>query len=69
LVCTVARVLFYQCSPYQKPLAITIGQLLTPYCPGGRQGNSKQSNDENVPTLLAIFLAVAVSRYNTARIA
>ena len=39
---------------HQKPLDITIGQLLTPYCPGGRQGNSKQNNDENVPTLLAI---------------
>ena len=28
-----------------KPLDAAIGQLLAPYCLGGRQGDSKQNND------------------------
>ena len=28
-----------------KPLDAAIGQLLAPYCLGGRQGNSKQNNN------------------------
>ena len=30
---------------HQMPLDADIGQLLAPYCPGGRQGISKQNND------------------------
>ncbi len=30
----------------RKPLDAAIGQLLAPYCPSGRQGNSKQNNDK-----------------------
>jgi len=29
---------------YRKPLDAAIGQLLTPYCPGGRQGHNKNDN-------------------------
>ncbi len=32
----------------QKPLDATIGQLLSLYCPGSCQGNSKQNNDEKM---------------------
>ncbi len=32
----------------QKPLDPAIEQLLTLYCPGGCQGNSKQNNDEKM---------------------
>jgi len=49
---------------HQKPLDAAIGRLLAPYCPGGRQGKSKQNNDVNVSTLLAVLMAVAVHRYN-----
>jgi len=46
---------------HQKPLDTAIGRLLTLYCPGGRPDNSKQNNIENdAPTVLTIFLAVAV---------
>jgi hypothetical protein len=31
-----------------KPLDATIGQLLSSYCPSGRQGNSKQNNDKKM---------------------
>jgi hypothetical protein len=48
---------------HRKPLDAAIGQLLTPYRPGSRQGNSKQNNDVNVSTLLAVLMAVAVRRY------
>ena len=50
----------------RKPLGATIRQLLAPYCPGGHQDNSNQNIDENVPTLLAVSVAMAVQRYNTA---
>ena len=30
-----------------KPLDAAIGRLLAPYCPGCRQGNSKQNNNDN----------------------
>jgi hypothetical protein len=54
---------------HRKPLDAAIGQLLTPYCPGGRRGDSKQNNNEkNAPTLLAILMAVAMCRFNTAHI-
>ncbi len=53
----------------RKLLDDAIGQLLAPYCPSSRQGNSKLNNDKrNGPTLLAILIAVAVCRYNTAHI-
>jgi hypothetical protein len=52
-----------------KPLDTTIRQLITWYCPGGRQGSSKRNDNKNGPTLLAILMAVAVRRYNTAQIA
>ncbi len=53
-----------------KPMDATIGQLLTPYCPSGCQGNSKQNNDiKNGPLLLAISMAAVVHRYNIVRIA
>ncbi len=29
-----------------KPLDATIGQLFTPYCPSGRQGDNQQNDDE-----------------------
>jgi hypothetical protein len=29
-----------------KPLDAAIGQLLTPYCPSGRKGNSKQHDNK-----------------------
>jgi hypothetical protein len=32
----------------QKSLDATIGQLLSLYCPGGNQGDSKQNNDEKM---------------------
>ncbi len=35
----------------RKPLDTTIGQLLARYCPGGRQGDSKQNNDEKMDQL------------------
>ncbi len=35
----------------QKPLDAAIGQLLSPYCPGGRKGDSKQNNDEKMGQL------------------
>jgi len=41
--------------------------LLAPYRPGGRQGNNQHNNNGTyVPTLLAISMAVAMGRYNTA---
>ncbi len=53
----------------EKPLDAAIGQLLTLYCPSGCQGNSKQNdNTKNWSTLLAILMAAAVHRYDTARI-
>jgi hypothetical protein len=33
---------------HSKPLDATIGQLLTPYCPSGCQGNSKQNNNKKI---------------------
>ena len=51
---------------YQKPLDAAIGQLLTPYRPGGRQGDNHY---EHVPTLLAISMAIAMRRCYTPRIA
>ena len=30
---------------HRKPLDAAIGQLLAPYCPGGRQGNNQQNNN------------------------
>ena len=35
----------------RKPLDATIGQLLTPYCPGGCQGDNQQNNDAKYPSL------------------
>ena len=32
---------------HRKPLDVAIEQLLTPYCLGGRQGDSKQNNNES----------------------
>jgi hypothetical protein len=50
----------------RKPLDAAIGQLLAPYCPGGHQGDSKQNNDVNVSTLLAVLMTEAVCQYYTA---
>jgi hypothetical protein len=33
---------------YWKPLDAAIGQLLAPYCPGGRQGNRQTNKDEPI---------------------
>jgi hypothetical protein len=49
-------------------LDAAIGQLLAPYYPSGRQGNSKQNNNKKVPKRLAISMAVTVCRSNTVRI-
>jgi hypothetical protein len=35
----------------RKPLDNAIGQLLAPYPPSGRQGNSKQNNDKKMDQL------------------
>jgi len=50
----------------RKPLDAAIRRLLAPYCPGGRQGDSKHNNDVNVSTLLAVLMIMAVCRYYTA---
>ena len=56
---------------HHKLLDAAIGQILAPYWPGGRQGNSKQNNDVYVSrsTLLAVLMIVAVRRYYTMHIA
>jgi hypothetical protein len=33
---------------FRKPLVTAIGRLLAPYCPSGRQGNSKQNDDKKM---------------------
>ena len=49
-----------------KPLDAAIGQLLAPYCPGGRQGTKQNNNNEkNTPTLLAIMMVMVMRQYNT----
>ena len=49
-----------------KPLEAAIGQLLAPYCPGGRQGTKQNNNNEkNTPTLLAIMMVMVMRQYNT----
>ena len=50
----------------RKPLDAAIGQLLNPYCPGGRQGDNKQNINVDVSTLLAVLMTVAMCRYYTA---
>jgi len=50
-------------------LDTTIGQLLIPYCPGGRQGDNQQKDEENTLNLLAISMAITMRWYYTARIA
>ncbi len=32
----------------RKPLDASIGQLLTPYCPSGRQGNRQTNNNQQM---------------------
>ena len=43
----------------------TIGRLLTPYHPSGRQDRRQNIDDINTPTLLAISMTMAMGRYNT----
>jgi hypothetical protein len=43
----------------------TIGRLLTPYHPSGRQDQRQNIDDINTPTLLAISMTMAMGRYNT----
>ena len=51
---------------HHKPLDATIGRILTLYCPGGCQRDSKQNNDEKCTNFAGRFdMAVAVRRYNT----
>jgi len=53
-----------------EPLYTTIGQLLTPYCHGGCQGNNQQTyNEIYTHSLLAILMAITMRRYHTAHIA
>ncbi len=55
---------------HRKPPDAAIGQLLAPYRPGGHQGdNQPNNNGTHVPTLLAVLIAIAMRRYDTARIA
>ena len=49
----------------RKPLESTMGRLLTPYCLDGRQGDNQQTYNENIPTLLAILMVIAMHRYYT----
>ncbi len=49
---------------YRKPLDATIGQLITQYCPNGRQGD-RQTNDNDPLPFLAVLMAVAMWGYNT----
>jgi hypothetical protein len=51
-----------------KPLDAGIGQLLALYHPSVRQGNNQQNNNQTIqpPTLLAVLMAIALRRYNTA---
>ena len=39
----------------RKPLDAAIGQLLAPYCPGGRQGDNQQNNDAKYPPFASHF--------------
>ena len=48
---------------HQKPLNTTVGQLLAPYRPGGRQGIISTTIMQHVPTLLAVLMAIAMQRY------
>ncbi len=52
----------------RKPLDATIGQLLTPYCLSGRQGDNRKMTMQNTPPLLAISMVVLVRRYYTTHI-
>ena len=54
---------------HRKPLNSAIRLLLAPYRPGGRHGDNQQMTMQNVPTLLAILMAIAMRRYYTAHIA
>ena len=40
---------------HQKPLNTTIGQLLSLYCPCGRQGDIKQNNDKKCTNFAVCF--------------
>ena len=53
----------------RKPLDAAIGQLIAPYCPGGHHGNNQHTDDANVPSLLAVSMAITMQWYYTARIA
>ena len=39
----------------RKPLDATIGQLLTPYCPGGGQGDNQQNDNAKYPPFAGHF--------------
>ncbi len=52
-----------------KPLDATIGQLLALYCPAATRITANNITTKNGPTLMAILMAAAVRRYNTAHIA
>ncbi len=52
-----------------KPLDTAIGQLLAPYCPGGRQGNNQHNDDAKRTLFAGRFDGHRDARYNTAHIA
>ena len=57
------------CSVLQfKPLDTAIGRIISPYCPGDRQGpiqTCKKHNKKNASNSLAVSMAKAMRRYST----
>jgi hypothetical protein len=53
----------------RKPLDAGIRQLLTLYCPSGRQGNRHTNNNQQTRAKMAILMAMAMCGYVTVHIA
>jgi hypothetical protein len=53
---------------HAKPLNAVIGRVFGPYGPGRRAGLNAKKNDEKVPYLQVVSLALSVRRYVTKRI-